>query len=80
MTGAVDEATADQQLKARHRAMWAAGDYPAVARELIPSLGPELVAACGIAAGQRVLDVAAGTGNAADPGGRGRARRSSPRI
>ena len=50
MTSTVDPATADRQLKARHRAMWAAGDYPAVARELIPALGPELVAACGIAA------------------------------
>jgi ubiquinone/menaquinone biosynthesis C-methylase UbiE len=59
--------TADQQLKARHRAMWASGDYPAVAAELIPDLGPALVAAAGIRPGQRVLDVAAGSGNAAIP-------------
>lgn len=58
---------ADRELKAKHRALWAAGDYPAVAAELIPALGPELVAACGIDAGQRVLDVAAGSGNAAIP-------------
>lgn len=58
---------ADRELKAKHRALWAAGDYPAVAAELIPALGPELVAACGIGAGQRVLDVAAGSGNAAIP-------------
>src|SRR5690606_6998553 len=58
---------ADLQLKAKHRAMWASGDYAAVAAELIPDLGPTLVAACGITAGQRVLDVAAGTGNAAIP-------------
>ena len=55
------------ELKARHRALWALGDYPAVATELIPSLGPVLVAATGIMPGQRVLDVAAGTGNVAIP-------------
>jgi len=60
-------ATADQQLKAKHRALWASGDYPAVAAELIPTLGPVLVDACGVRAGQRVLDVAAGSGNAAVP-------------
>ncbi len=59
--------TADQQLKAKHRALWASGDYPAVAAELIPALGPTLVEACGVRAGQRVLDVAAGSGNAAVP-------------
>jgi ubiquinone/menaquinone biosynthesis C-methylase UbiE len=47
--------------------MWASGDYPAVAAQLIPELGPALVTACGIRSGQRVLDVAAGTGNAAIP-------------
>jgi SAM-dependent methyltransferase len=61
------EQEADRQLKARHRALWASGDYPAVAAELIPALGPRLVQACGISAGQRVLDVAAGSGNAAVP-------------
>ena len=60
-------AAEDRALKARHRALWASGDYPAVAAEIIPSLGPELVAACGVAAGDRVLDVAAGSGNAAIP-------------
>ncbi len=59
--------TADRALKARHRAMWALGDYPAVAIDVIPELGPELVAAAGVRAGDRVLDVAAGTGNAAVP-------------
>jgi SAM-dependent methyltransferase len=38
-----------------------------VAAELIPSFGPELVRACGVRAGQRVLDVGAGSGNAAIP-------------
>jgi len=58
---------ADRELKAKHRALWASGDYPAVAAELIPALGPELVRACGVRAGDRVLDVAAGSGNAAIP-------------
>ena len=65
-TTATDPA-ADRALKARHRAMWALGDYPAVAIDLIPDLGPALVAATGVRAGDRVLDVAGGTGNAAVP-------------
>lgn len=47
------------------RAMWALGDYHGFAKETVWSLGPVLVEACGIAEGQRVLDVAAGTGNVA---------------
>jgi len=66
MTTTID-ITADRALKAKHRAMWALGDYPAVAIDVIPELGPELVAASGVRAGDRVLDVAAGTGNAAVP-------------
>jgi SAM-dependent methyltransferase len=57
----------DRAVKAKHRALWASGDYPAVAAELIPELGPRLVRACGVRPGQRVLDVAAGSGNAAIP-------------
>jgi ubiquinone/menaquinone biosynthesis C-methylase UbiE len=57
----------DRSLKAKHRALWASGDYPAVAAELIPALGPELVRACGVQSGDRVLDVAAGSGNASIP-------------
>ena len=63
----VDPVGADKALKAKHRAMWALGDYPAVATELIPELGVALVDACDIRPGQRVLDVAAGAGNAAIP-------------
>ncbi len=44
---------------------WALGDYDRFARELIWSLGPELVEACAIGPGRRVLDVATGTGNVA---------------
>ncbi len=50
--------------------LWALGDYHAVATGLISSLGPRLVEATGVAAGDRVLDVAAGTGNAAIPAAR----------
>ena len=65
---AVDEAAdADHALKARHRAMWALGDYPTVAADIIPDLGTMLVEACAIKDGVRVLDVAAGSGNAAIP-------------
>jgi SAM-dependent methyltransferase len=55
----------DRALKSKHRSMWASGDYPAVAEDLIWDLGAELAAACGVRTGQRVLDVAAGSGNAA---------------
>jgi ubiquinone/menaquinone biosynthesis C-methylase UbiE len=62
------EATeADRALKQKHRAMWAQGDYPALASELVSDLGAILVEACGIRPRQRVLDVAAGAGNAAIP-------------
>jgi SAM-dependent methyltransferase len=57
----------DTALKSKHRAMWSMGDYPAVATEVIASLGPALVEATGINAGDRVLDVGAGAGNAAIP-------------
>jgi SAM-dependent methyltransferase len=66
MTTEIDTA-ANAALKARHRAMWALGDYPAVAAEVIAALGDVIVDACGIAPGDRVLDVAAGSGNAAIP-------------
>jgi len=55
------------ELKARHRAMWASGDYPAMVETFLTPLGPRLVEACGIGYGTRVLDVAAGTGNASIP-------------
>ena len=33
----------DPALKARHRAIWASGDYAAVASEIVAPLGPRLV-------------------------------------
>ncbi|WP_158019063.1 class I SAM-dependent methyltransferase [Mycobacterium basiliense] len=43
--------------------MWALGDYPAIADGVLASLGPTLVSASGVRRGDRVLDVAAGSGN-----------------
>ena len=67
MTDVIEKVEAAKAIKARHRAMWALGDYPAVATEVIASLGPILVDAVGVGPGDRVLDVAAGSGNAAIP-------------
>ena len=61
----IDEA--DQALKAKHRAMWASGDYPTLAHDLIWSLGPRVGEAVAVRAGERVIDIAAGSGNAAIP-------------
>src|SRR5687767_12487864 len=47
--------------------MWASGDYPSMVETFLLPLGPRLVEACGIGPGMRVLDVAAGTGNASLP-------------
>lgn len=67
VTQTIGSDIADRELKAKHRAMWALGDYPAVATDIIPELGPVVVAATGIGFGDDVLDVAAGSGNAAVP-------------
>jgi ubiquinone/menaquinone biosynthesis C-methylase UbiE len=57
----------DQELAATHRAVWAMGDYALMAEEVMAPLGPVLVAATGMGAGHRVLDVAAGSGNISLP-------------
>jgi SAM-dependent methyltransferase len=74
-TSATEAATAaatevNRALKEKHRAMWALGDYPALAGDLIWDLGPVLTRACRVRPGDRVLDVAAGSGNAAIPAAR----------
>lgn len=61
----VSAAELDREHKTAERAMWALGDYHEFAKQTVWGLGPVLVAACGISPGQRVLDVAAGTGNVA---------------
>lgn len=63
-------ATVDRELESKHRALWALGDYSRVAHEVVASLGPILVRAAGVAAGDRVLDIAAGDGNASIPAAR----------
>jgi ubiquinone/menaquinone biosynthesis C-methylase UbiE len=67
---AVTDTDEDRALKARHATMWALGNYPVVASDIIDSLGPIVVEAAGIIAGQRVHDVAAGSGNVAIPAAR----------
>ena len=44
------------------QALWALGDYALMAEEVMAPLGPVLVASTGITEGDRVLDVAAGSG------------------
>ena len=57
----------DSELRAKQATMWASGDYPSMVETFLLPLGPRLVQASGIGAGMRVLDVAAGTGNASLP-------------
>lgn len=65
ISGERSAAEHDHDQKAAARATWALGDYHTFAKQTVWELGPALVAACGISTGQRVLDVAAGTGNVA---------------
>ncbi|HEX5857507.1 MAG TPA: class I SAM-dependent methyltransferase [Microbacterium sp.] len=60
----------DRALKAKHAAMWASGSYPAVVDQVVHPLGGILVEAVDVQPGQRVLDVAAGTGTSAIPSAR----------
>ncbi|HEV2814362.1 MAG TPA: class I SAM-dependent methyltransferase [Solirubrobacteraceae bacterium] len=53
------------ELKDAHRALWASGDYPAIAAHIAVGPPAAAVAAAGVTAGDRVLDVATGSGNAA---------------
>jgi len=70
-TSAPVTATAeDQALKAKHAAMWASGSYRTVADEIVGPLGSILVDTVDVQRGQRVLDVAAGTGTSAHPAAR----------
>jgi SAM-dependent methyltransferase len=55
-----------EALKHANRTTWASGDYPRVA-ELVTDVGERVVERAGVRAGSEVLDVAAGTGNAAIP-------------
>jgi len=55
----------DRFYKSVIRGLWARGDYHRFATATVWDLGAILVEACGIGRGQRVLDVAAGSGNTA---------------
>jgi len=59
--------TAGAQTAAGPAEGWSIGDYAEVCDRMIPELGAQLVERAGLAAGHDVLDVAAGTGNAALP-------------
>jgi ubiquinone/menaquinone biosynthesis C-methylase UbiE len=64
-SGATADVGTDREVKAQQRAMWALGDYHRFATQTVWGFGPLLVEACAIRAGQRMLDVAAGSGNVA---------------
>jgi ubiquinone/menaquinone biosynthesis C-methylase UbiE len=57
----------DHTLASDHRAVWALGDYALMAEQVMAPLGPVLLGATGIGPGDRVLDVAAGSGNISIP-------------
>jgi ubiquinone/menaquinone biosynthesis C-methylase UbiE len=61
-------------LKVAHRATWAAGDYPAVARHIADGPVRAALAAAHVRAGTRILDVATGSGNVALLAGEARAQ------
>jgi SAM-dependent methyltransferase len=69
-----NQTTTPPDVFAKHRAMWASGDYASVADVVIPSMGEALVDAVAVESGERVLDVAAGSGNASLPAARRDAR------
>lgn len=50
--------------------VWSSGDYAGVSDRMIPDLGARLVALADVRPGERVLDVAAGVGNATLPAAR----------
>jgi SAM-dependent methyltransferase len=52
------------ELKQRHRQVWASGDYQRIAQG-IQSVADHVVRSACIGAGERVLDIACGTGNTA---------------
>ena len=65
MQNPTDRGGQPDALRQQVRQMWALGAYRRFAKELVGELGERLARACNIGRGQRVLDVAAGTGNTA---------------
>jgi ubiquinone/menaquinone biosynthesis C-methylase UbiE len=70
VTQSITATAEDRALKAKHAAMWASGSYRTVADDVVAPLGGILVETVDVQAGQRVLDVAAGTGTSAIPAAR----------
>ncbi len=64
------DVSGDVELKTKHRAMWGKGDYPLMVDTFLLPIGERLTEGAGIGPGVRVLDVAAGTGNASVPAAR----------
>jgi SAM-dependent methyltransferase len=64
-TAPITEPAGLAELKRRARATWAAGDFPEIARRALWPVGERIVQRVGIGKGERVLDIACGTGNAA---------------
>ena len=56
---------ADIERKREERALWARGDYHAIAQKMFWHVGARIVRRVGVEPGDRVCDVACGTGNAA---------------
>lgn len=56
--------SAFQEVKDRQRRMWTVGDFPDIAKRTVPAAAA-VVERAGIAAGEKVLDVATGSGNGA---------------
>ena len=54
MSQTISPRTADHELKAKHRAIWASGDYPTMVETFLLPLGPRLVGAAGVTAGHHV--------------------------
>lgn len=59
-----------EQMKNMARTTWAAGNFDRIANKTVWTVGPELVRRAGIVEGEKVLDVACGTGNATIPAAR----------
>jgi ubiquinone/menaquinone biosynthesis C-methylase UbiE len=74
ITPSITDTPEDRALKAKHAAMWASGSYRTVVEDVVAPLGGILVETVDVQRGQRVLDVAAGTGTSALPAARRGAR------
>jgi SAM-dependent methyltransferase len=68
----MDDATAEQ-LTSRQRMVWSAGDWPGFA-PIIQNVSDEIVEAIGVGEGNAYLDIATGSGNAAEAAARRGAR------